>query len=100
MFAVERFAAIQMRGDLRGQLVRLDVFGQQLRDHVEVALRDVVQGEVGIAKLIDEQQVVNEFAGEADAAGSDEGDLDGHLAFHPSGCGGITVLTVNAVIQR
>lgn len=77
MGALEGLAAVHRRGQRRRQLVGFDVAPGQLRDHVEVATVDVVEGERGVGQLRDGQDVPHQAAGEADAAGTDDGDFDG-----------------------
>ena len=65
-------------GDRGGKLVEVDVLLAELGDHVQVLLADVGQGKLSVGEFRDGDDVTEKGAGEADAAGTDEGDFDGH----------------------
>ena len=60
------------------QAVGADIPLRQLADHVEVGLADVAQGHLQRVEFRDREKIAEQLAGEADAAGADECDLERH----------------------
>ena len=71
-------AAVGGRRHCRRQIVGGDVAPAQLRDHVQVVLGNVHQGEGGVRQFRHGQNVVHQPAREADRTGADHGDFDRH----------------------
>ncbi len=76
--ALERGAPVLRGREPRRELRRGDVALQQPVHHVEVARVDVGEADVRVAELGHAQDVADHVPGEADAAGSDDGDGDAH----------------------
>ncbi len=77
--ACQRLAPVQGGAESGGQAVGSDVLVQKLPHHVQVALVDVVEREVGVSELGHLQDVAHELPGEPHAARADERHLHGHM---------------------
>ncbi len=73
--ALERSPSIGRRLDQRRQMVRLDDRFQDLPDHAEVAFVDVGERDIDRLQLGNAEHVRDQLAGEPDAAGADNRDL-------------------------
>ncbi len=73
--ARERSPSVWRRLDLRRQMVRLDNRFQDLPHHAEVAFVDVGERDIDRLQLGNAEHVGDQLAGEPDAAGADNRDL-------------------------